>query len=230
MAEVGRARASIETTAGRTYASGPRAVVRTARSLSPDSVGGAYSRRGDEKNPQLTRIPGTTSATQTTSTPTSSGCERPATRPPQLGADADLFSFPRGIGSARVFHPRGGLVRTIVKDYSRQRHVEGDYTFVNPAHITERNRSTRAAPAVVRRRHVPADRPQRRRRVLPQPMNCPFHVLDLQVAPPYVPRAAAATVRVRGGISLREVGRRPRSRAVRGMTRTTRTSSPRASG
>jgi threonyl-tRNA synthetase len=56
----------------------------------------------------------------------------------KLGAELDLFSFPDEIGSGlAVFHPKGGTIRRLMEDYSRQRHVEGGYEFVNSPHITK---------------------------------------------------------------------------------------------
>src|ERR1700675_1444093 len=56
----------------------------------------------------------------------------------RLGAELDLFSFPDEIGSGLpVFHPNGGLVRKLMEDYSRQRHEEAGYSFVNTPHITK---------------------------------------------------------------------------------------------
>ena len=56
----------------------------------------------------------------------------------KLGAELDLFSFPDEIGSGlAVFHPKGGLVRRLMEDYSRQRHEEAGYEFVNSPHITK---------------------------------------------------------------------------------------------
>jgi threonyl-tRNA synthetase len=56
----------------------------------------------------------------------------------KLGAELDLFSFPPEIGSGlAVFHPKGGLVRKILEDYSRRRHEEAGYEFVNTPHITK---------------------------------------------------------------------------------------------
>jgi len=56
----------------------------------------------------------------------------------KLGAELDLFSFPEEIGSGlAVFHPRGGVVRRVMEDYSRRRHEEGGYEFVNTPHITK---------------------------------------------------------------------------------------------
>ncbi len=56
----------------------------------------------------------------------------------RLGAELDLFSFPEEIGSGlAVFHPKGGVVRNVMEDYSRQRHLESGYEFVNSPHITK---------------------------------------------------------------------------------------------
>ena len=60
--------------------------------------------------------------------------ETTASRAPSL----DPFSFPDEIGSGlAVFHPRGGLVRKIMEDHSRQRHLEAGYEFVNTPHISK---------------------------------------------------------------------------------------------
>ena len=56
----------------------------------------------------------------------------------RLGAELDLFSFPEEIGSGlAVFHPKGGTVRRVMEDYSRRRHEEAGYEFVNTPHITK---------------------------------------------------------------------------------------------
>ena len=56
----------------------------------------------------------------------------------RLGVELDLFSFPEEIGSGlAVFHPKGGVVRRVMEDYSRRRHEEAGYEFVNSPHITK---------------------------------------------------------------------------------------------
>src|SRR5207245_5441347 len=56
----------------------------------------------------------------------------------RLGTELDLFSFPEEIGSGlAVFHPKGGVVRKVMEDYSRRRHEEAGYEFVNTPHITK---------------------------------------------------------------------------------------------
>jgi threonyl-tRNA synthetase len=101
-------------------------------------LAGAYW-RGDEKNPQLTRVYGIAWATQEDLDESLHRLEEAERRDHRkLGLELDLFSFPDEIGSGlAVFHPRGGLVRRIMEDYSRRRHDEGGYEFVNSPHITK---------------------------------------------------------------------------------------------
>ncbi len=101
-------------------------------------LAGAYW-RGDERNQQLTRVYGTAWATQEDLDEHLHRIEEAERRDHRrLGAELDLFSFPDEIGSGlAVFHPRGGLVRKLMEDYSRQRHEEAGYEFVNTPHITK---------------------------------------------------------------------------------------------
>lgn len=56
----------------------------------------------------------------------------------KLGLELDLFSFPDELGSGLpVFHPKGGIIRKEMEEYSRQRHIEAGYEFVNTPHITK---------------------------------------------------------------------------------------------
>jgi threonyl-tRNA synthetase len=102
------------------------------------NVAGAYW-RGDEANPQLTRIYGTAWATQADLDAHLERLEEAERRDHRkLGLDLDLFSFPPEIGSGlAVFHPKGGLIRRIMEDYSRLRHEEAGYEFVYTPHITK---------------------------------------------------------------------------------------------
>ncbi|OLT13103.1 threonine--tRNA ligase [Pseudonocardia sp. CNS-139] len=95
--------------------------------------------RGDEKNPQLQRIYGTAWESQDA---LDAHLERLAEAERRdhrrLGAELDLFSFPDEIGSGlAVFHPKGGVIRKELEDYSRRRHEEAGYEFVNTPHITK---------------------------------------------------------------------------------------------
>jgi threonyl-tRNA synthetase len=100
--------------------------------------GGAYW-RGSEKNPQLQRIYGTAWESRQRQDAYLEFLQEAEKRDHRkLGAELDLFSFPPEIGSGLpVFHPKGGLVRKILEDYSRRRHEEAGYEFVNTPHITK---------------------------------------------------------------------------------------------
>ncbi|MEA3055664.1 MAG: threonyl-tRNA synthetase [Actinomycetota bacterium] len=101
-------------------------------------VAGAYW-RGDEKNPMLQRIYGTAWHSKAALEAHLTMLEEAAKRDHRkLGVELDLFSFPDEIGSGlAVFHPKGGIVRKIMEDYSRQRHEEAGYEFVYSPHITK---------------------------------------------------------------------------------------------
>ncbi|MDO8148718.1 threonine--tRNA ligase [Isoptericola sp. b515] len=95
--------------------------------------------RGSEKNPQLQRVYGTAWPTKDdlkAYLERLAEAERRDHR--RLGSELDLFSFPDEIGSGlAVFHPKGGIVRTEMEDYSRRKHIEGGYSFVASPHITK---------------------------------------------------------------------------------------------
>ncbi|MFI0373866.1 threonine--tRNA ligase [Actinomadura sp. 1N219] len=100
--------------------------------------GGAYW-RGSEKNPQLQRIYGTAWESREKQDEYLAFLAEAEKRDHRrLGAELDLFSFPPEIGSGlAVFHPKGGVVRRVMEDYSRRRHEESGYEFVNTPHITK---------------------------------------------------------------------------------------------
>nr|WP_246382560.1 threonine--tRNA ligase [Prauserella isguenensis] len=95
--------------------------------------------RGDENNRQLQRIYGTaweSAEAQDEYLERMAEAERRDHR--KLGAELDLFSFPEEIGSGLpVFHPKGGIIRRELENYSRRRHEEAGYEFVNTPHITK---------------------------------------------------------------------------------------------
>ena len=108
----------------------------------------------------------------------------------KLGAELDLFSFPEEIGSGlAVFHPKGGVVRRVMEDYSRRRHEEAGYEFVNTPHVTKAALFEKSGhldwyaegmyPPMHLDAEVDADGNVRRQGVdyYMKPMNCPMHNL-----------------------------------------------------
>jgi threonyl-tRNA synthetase len=143
------------------------------------AVSGAYW-RGSETNPQLTRIYGTAWATQEDLDAYVARLEEAERRDHRkLGTDLDLFSFPEEIGSGlAVFHPRGGLVRMIMEEYSRQRHIEGGYAFVNSPHITKRHLfDTSGHLEWFAEGMFPPMELDGGTEYYLKPMNCPMHIL-----------------------------------------------------
>ena len=147
--------------------------------------------RGSEKNPQLQRIYGTawpTKAELTAYKERLAEAERRDHR--RLGAELDLFSFPEEIGSGLpVFHPKGGIVRTVMEEYSRKRHIEAGYQFVNTPHITKSTLFETSghldwyAEGMYPPMHLDEERDAEgnvRRQgqdYYLKPMNCPMHIL-----------------------------------------------------
>lgn len=97
--------------------------------------------RGNENNKQLQRIYGTAWPTKDELRAHQERLEEAAKRDHRrLGVDLDLFSFPDEIGSGlAVFHPKGGIMRRVMEDYSRKRHEESGYDFVYSPHISKSN-------------------------------------------------------------------------------------------
>jgi threonyl-tRNA synthetase len=141
-------------------------------------TGGAYW-RGSEQNPQLQRIYGTawpSREAQDDYLKMLAEAERRDHR--KLGAELDLFSFPTEIGSGLpVFHPKGGIIRKVLEDYSRQRHIEAGYEFVNTPHITKSTLFETSGHLDWYADGMYPPMEMEGARYYPKPMNCPMHIL-----------------------------------------------------
>ncbi|MFJ4679899.1 MULTISPECIES: threonine--tRNA ligase [unclassified Kitasatospora] len=95
--------------------------------------------RGSEKNPMLQRLYGTAWPSKDELKAHLDFLEEAAKRDHRkLGSELDLFSIPEQIGSGlAVFHPKGGIIRRTMEDYSRKRHEEEGYEFVYTPHATK---------------------------------------------------------------------------------------------
>ena len=147
-------------------------------------VAGAYW-RGQEGNPQLQRIYGTAWDSKQALEEHLRRLEEAAKRDHRkLGVELDLFSFPDEIGSGlAVFHPKGGLVRMLMEDYSRKRHQEAGYEFVNSPHITKAGLFETSghldwfADGMFPPMHFDDEGGPGGQDYYLKPMNCPFHCL-----------------------------------------------------
>lgn len=147
--------------------------------------------RGSEKNASLQRIYGTGWPNKQELREYTERLEEAAKRDHRrLGAELDLFSFPDEIGSGlAVFHPKGGIIRRAMEDYSRKRHDEGGYEFVYTPHITKQNlfeasghlgwyKDGMFPPMHLDEVHNDAGEVTRQGTdYYLKPMNCPFHIL-----------------------------------------------------
>ncbi len=147
--------------------------------------------RGSEKNPMLQRIYGTAWPSQDELNgylELLAEAEKRDHR--RLGTELDLFSFPEEIGSGlAVFHPKGGIVRRAMEDYSRIRHEEENYEFVYSPHLTKAALFERSGhlqwyadgmyPPMILDEELNADGTIKRagQQYYMKPMNCPFHNL-----------------------------------------------------
>jgi threonyl-tRNA synthetase len=142
-------------------------------------VAGAYW-RGDEKRPQLQRIYGTAWESKQALADHLHRLEEAERRDHRkLGHELDLFSFPEEIGPGlAVFHPKGGTVRRIMEDYSRQRHVDAGYDFVTSPHITKSKLFEISGHLdwFADGMYPPMELDGGTEYYL-KPMNCPFHIL-----------------------------------------------------
>ncbi|CAN5194003.1 threonine--tRNA ligase [soil metagenome] len=95
--------------------------------------------RGDQANASMQRIYGTAWESQDALDRHLELIEEAQKRDHRkLGVELDLFSFPEELGSGLpVFHPKGGIIRKELEDYSRQKHLAAGYQFVNTPHITK---------------------------------------------------------------------------------------------
>ncbi len=147
--------------------------------------------RGNEKNKQLQRIYGTAwPSVEERDAYLERLAEAQKRDHRRLGVELDLFSFPDEIGSGlAVFHPKGGIMRRVMEDYSRKRHEEAGYEFVYSPHITNSNLFETSGhlqwyadgmfPPMKLDAEFDADGKVRKQGqdYYLKPMNCPFHIL-----------------------------------------------------
>ena len=147
--------------------------------------------RGSEKNPMLQRIYGTAWASpEELAAYLELLAEAEKRDHRRLGTELDLFSFPEEIGSGlAVFHPKGGIIRRAMEDYSRKRHEDEGYEFVYSPHLTKAALFEKSGhlqwyaegmyPPMVMDEELHADGTIKRagQQYYMKPMNCPFHNL-----------------------------------------------------
>lgn len=141
-------------------------------------VAGAYW-RGDEKQPQLQRIYGTAWATKKELDEHLHRLEEAAKRDHRkLAVELDLLSFPDELGGGlAVWHPKGAIVRKLMEDYSRERHLDGGYVMAFTPHISNGRLFEISGHLDFYADGMYPPMKMDNGDYYPKPMNCPGHIL-----------------------------------------------------
>jgi threonyl-tRNA synthetase len=139
---------------------------------------GAYW-RGDESRQQLQRIYGTAWESQEALEAHLHRLEEAERRDHRrLGLELDLFHFPPEIGGGLpVFHPKGGMIRKLMEDYSRAEHEAAGYSFVATPHLAKSTLFEISGHLQWYAEGMYPPMEMEGARYYPKPMNCPFHIL-----------------------------------------------------
>jgi len=146
------------------------------------SVAGAYW-RGDERNAQLQRIYGTVFPSQAELDAYLARLEEARRRDHRrLGTELGFFSFQELAGPGVVFyHPKGALVRSLIEDYVKQRHLERGYELVATPHLFRTDLWKRSGHLEHYKDFMFLFESDKQAFGL-KPMNCPGHILIYQSA------------------------------------------------
>jgi threonyl-tRNA synthetase len=138
--------------------------------------------RGDERRPQLQRIYGTAWESKQALADHLHRLEEAEKRDHRrLGAELDLFHFPPEIGGGLpVFHPKGGLIRKLMEDFSRAEHERAGYQFVWTPHLAKSTLFERSGHLSWYADGMYPPMEMEGATYYPKPMNCPMHILIYQ--------------------------------------------------
>jgi threonyl-tRNA synthetase len=141
-------------------------------------VAGAYW-RGNEKGPMLQRIYGTAWDSKAALEEHLHRLEEAEKRDHRkLAVELDLLSFPQALGGGlAVWHPKGGIVRKLMEDYSRERHDKGGYQFVYTPHLANANLFETSGHLAWYKDGMYPPMEMDNGTYYPKPMNCPMHCL-----------------------------------------------------
>ena len=144
------------------------------------SLAGAYW-RGNERNPQLQRIYGTAYFSKEELDAHVQRLEEAKRRDHRrLGKELELFSFEELAGPGVVFyHPKGAMVRSLIEDYVRQRHLEWGYEFVATPHIFRTDLWKQSGHLDYYKDYMFLFEAEEQSFGI-KPMNCPGHILIYQ--------------------------------------------------
>ena len=143
-------------------------------------LGGAYW-RGDEDNPQLQRIYGTSWFTD-------DDLQQYLTRRIEaekrdhrkIGKELELFTTADELGPGQfLWKPNGALLRNTIENYSKKAHIQNGYEFVNTPHIGRSIlwETSGHLEHYEEGMYPPLQSKDNDDKYYLKPMNCPFHIL-----------------------------------------------------
>jgi threonyl-tRNA synthetase len=142
------------------------------------NIAGAYW-LGDEKNPQLQRIYGTSFFSKKDLDDYLHNIEESKKRDHRvLGQQLDLFSIQELAGPGLIFwHPKGGIIRKEMEDWMRSEYLKRGYSLVYTPHVARRQLWQTSGHEGYYSQNMfdvmELDDAEYRMK----PMNCPFHIL-----------------------------------------------------
>ena len=142
------------------------------------NIAGAYW-LGDEKNPQLQRIYGTSFFSKKDLDAYLNSIEEAKKRDHRvLGQQLDLFSIQELAGPGLIFwHPKGGIIRKEMEDWMRNEYIKRGYSLVYTPHVARRQLWQTSGHEGYYAQNMfdvmELDDAEYRMK----PMNCPFHIL-----------------------------------------------------
>jgi len=141
-------------------------------------LAGAYW-RGNEKGPMLQRVYGTAWESKAALDEHLHRLEEAEKRDHRkLAVELDLLSFPSQLGAGlAVWHPKGGIVRELMEDYSRARHANGGYEFVYTPHLSNGQLFETSGHLDFYKDGMYPPMEMDNGTYYPKPMNCPMHCL-----------------------------------------------------
>ncbi|MBI3356117.1 MAG: threonine--tRNA ligase [Nitrospirae bacterium] len=142
------------------------------------STAGAYW-RGDERNPMLQRIYGTSFPTKAELDAHLARLEEIKRRDHRkVGKELDLISVQDEIGPGLVlWHPKGAAVRLLIENFWREQHIRDGYELVYSPHVARLDLWKTSGHVDYYRENMFASMKLEGSEYQLKPMNCPYHIM-----------------------------------------------------
>jgi threonyl-tRNA synthetase len=142
------------------------------------STAGAYW-RGDERNPMLQRIYGTSFPTQAQLDAHLHKLEEIKRRDHRkVGKELDLITIQDEIGPGLVlWHPKGALIRLLIENFWREQHLAHGYQLVYSPHVARLDLWKTSGHVDYYKENMFAPMKVEGSEYQLKPMNCPFHIM-----------------------------------------------------